>query len=565
MERSQAFVSPGAVCDASVTSTVVYGSASTCSSGRSLEFWDYAVLGAYSALAGWIILKHEAWADEAQAWLIARDSGLVELFTKRLHYEGAPGLWHFLLWLMARLDVTYAGMHWITGLFGVSAVYVLLRYSPFPPLIRRLIPFGFALVIQTAVVPRSYSLLPLLLFTLCVVTTSSRHRPMAFAVVAGLLANLSAHCVFLAMAMVPVYLSRLGLRQGGVRSASVALPGIVLTGFLLCACYTGLPAADASYGLGHRLNSHPSISKVLGKITGTSPQWAPHPDDLSSQTSSVRDSQTWDGVLVERILTFLFWASSYAFFVVSSSNILAGVFYGALVVWLSRHKVLITALPLVVVLCVVRLLSMTEHHTSILWCALLATLWLAWGPASTTVVVRVDVMFRLVLIAVLIEQAGWMAHDAYCDIRGPFDGGLAAYQFLESQSGKTDTAIVNGGAVSMQPYSRTNLFFNQSTSYNPNKENHDPEDHLDQLITQHPAFIVDSEFGSGDVIWGFQFRPFLPNWYKTGNGSYLKAHNYRETHRFCGFQPHHFGIANVICQVIYEPTSAVVASDAAHK
>ena len=307
MERSRGFASSGAVCDASVTSTAGYGSASTRSSARPLQFWDYAVLGAYSAVAGWIILKHEPFVDEAQAWLIAHDSGLIELFAKRLHYEGTPGLWHFLLWVMCRLHVTYAGMHWITGLFGVSAVYVLLRYSPFPPLIRRLIPFGFALVMQTAVVARGYSLLPLLLFALCVVITGSRHRPMTFAVLAGLLANVSAHCVFLAMAMVPVYLSRSGLNRTRDRRALFAWPGVVLAGFLLFACYTAMPAADVSYGLGHRLNSHPSISRVLGKITGTSPGWAPHPDDLSSQTGSVPDPQTWHGVLVERIFAFLFF------------------------------------------------------------------------------------------------------------------------------------------------------------------------------------------------------------------------------------------------------------------
>lgn len=46
------------------------------------------VLGLYVLLSGWITHFHEPWADEAQSWLIARDSSLSDLFLKRLHYEG---------------------------------------------------------------------------------------------------------------------------------------------------------------------------------------------------------------------------------------------------------------------------------------------------------------------------------------------------------------------------------------------------------------------------------------------------------------------------------------------
>ena len=219
------------------------------------------------------------------------------------------------------------------------------------------------------------------------------------------------------------------------------------------------------------------------------------------------------------------------------------------------------------VLCVGYVLNITEHHTSILWYAMLMALWLAWGPASTTAISRVDRMFRFVLVAVLIEQAAWTAHAAYYDIRGPFDGGLAAYQFLESQPRKGDTGLAGSHAVSMQPYSATNLFFNQSTRYIPWQEGRDAEDHLDQLVSQRPAFIVDSESGAGNVIWSYQFKlkRFVPNWDTIGNGTYLEAHGYHLTHKFCGLQPSHFGFSNLICIDFYEPTHAVAVSDASRK
>jgi len=41
-----------------------------------LRIGDFAVLGIYTSVVLWIIPYHEKWADEAQAWLIARDLDL---------------------------------------------------------------------------------------------------------------------------------------------------------------------------------------------------------------------------------------------------------------------------------------------------------------------------------------------------------------------------------------------------------------------------------------------------------------------------------------------------------
>ena len=45
---------------------------------------DYLIVGIYVVLGVLVLRKHEPWADEAQAWLIARDSGLFELLFQRV-------------------------------------------------------------------------------------------------------------------------------------------------------------------------------------------------------------------------------------------------------------------------------------------------------------------------------------------------------------------------------------------------------------------------------------------------------------------------------------------------
>jgi len=92
---------------------------------------EAVILGLYAIVVSWIAYHHEPWGDEAQAWLIARDSSLDDIFFKRLHYEGTPGLWNLLLWGLCCLHFPYSSMHWATALFGVFAVYLLLRYAPF--------------------------------------------------------------------------------------------------------------------------------------------------------------------------------------------------------------------------------------------------------------------------------------------------------------------------------------------------------------------------------------------------------------------------------------------------
>ena len=58
----------------------------------------------YAGLTLYTLLHHEPWRDEAQAWLLARDLGPVELL-HQLPMEGTPGLWHFLLMFLKFLNL----------------------------------------------------------------------------------------------------------------------------------------------------------------------------------------------------------------------------------------------------------------------------------------------------------------------------------------------------------------------------------------------------------------------------------------------------------------------------
>ena len=87
---------------------------------------------------------HEPWFDEAQAWQIARCASLRDILFVLPHYEGHPALWHLMLLLPARLGFPY---ELSLGFFAFVAIslsgWLLLFQSPFPLLVRCLLPFHY--------------------------------------------------------------------------------------------------------------------------------------------------------------------------------------------------------------------------------------------------------------------------------------------------------------------------------------------------------------------------------------------------------------------------------------
>lgn len=167
--------------------------------------WKYFVFFTYCILLGIAVSKHEPWFDEAQAWLLARDSSLTELYTKYLRYEGSPGLWHTLLLIPAKSGLPYSSMNIIAALIAIAGVYVFIFYSPFPPIVKILYPFTYFSFYQYAVVARSYVLLPLLLFLTAIVYRNRMNRPFTYVTLLLLLGNISMHGYIVALGLAFLY------------------------------------------------------------------------------------------------------------------------------------------------------------------------------------------------------------------------------------------------------------------------------------------------------------------------------------------------------------------------
>lgn len=123
-------------------------------------FPEATVFVLFLVLFGIISAYHEPWYDEAEAWQIARCANLHDILFYLPHYEGHPPLWHLLLAIPAKLGVPYEwGLKTTAGIFTVASVGLILFRSPFPRIVRVLLPFNYFVFYQYGVVSRPYGMM----------------------------------------------------------------------------------------------------------------------------------------------------------------------------------------------------------------------------------------------------------------------------------------------------------------------------------------------------------------------------------------------------------------------
>ena len=122
------------------------------------------VLAIYTA--GLIVIScfHELTFDESQAWLIAKCASYKEILTYIPHYEGHPPLWHLILSVFAKNGVPVdLSLKAVNITFSTAAMALLIFRSPFPKVVRFILPFTYYFFYQYGVIVRPYGLMLLVL------------------------------------------------------------------------------------------------------------------------------------------------------------------------------------------------------------------------------------------------------------------------------------------------------------------------------------------------------------------------------------------------------------------
>lgn len=228
------------------------------------DWWKYLTLISYCVLLELVISVHSPWHDELQSWLLARDTNPISLLFQYLRYEGHPGLWHLILMPPAKLGLPVEVLNMVSAVLLAAAVYLILFRSPFPTIIKILLPFSYFLFYQYAVIARSYALMPLLLFLIAIIYNKKVEKPIAFYTLLILLANVSLHGTLISLSLLALYLPELKKKWKGLstkaRKKNIAGLAVFALALILLVIILFPPAdisspAEYNFGIAHLLKT----------------------------------------------------------------------------------------------------------------------------------------------------------------------------------------------------------------------------------------------------------------------------------------------------------------------
>ncbi len=151
-----------------------------------------------------MVFHHEIWADEAQAWLIAKNLSIFDFsLFKHLVNEGHPSFFYLLIMPFAKLNTSIIFMQILCWFCSVVSVFLLLKKSPFNNFCKFSIVISGGFLYFFPVIARSYSILPLIVFILAIYYKKAEKHPYVYSILLSILANthviMFAFCVLLAV------------------------------------------------------------------------------------------------------------------------------------------------------------------------------------------------------------------------------------------------------------------------------------------------------------------------------------------------------------------------------
>ena len=539
---------------------------------------EAVILGLYVSVLAIVLPAHEPWSDEAQAWLLAQDNSTWELIRHRLHYEGAPALWHLLIKAFQHLHGTFHSFGWFAAAFSILGVYVLLRWSPFPPIVRILLPFTYFLQYQYAVVARSYVLFPLLAFALCALF-GRRRQIILFSLLAGLFANLCMQGIEFATALCALYAFELWREHRNgfpLARRRVLTSATVFACMAALACYSAIPAPDVNFAVSESV-SNGSAHDLLVRVVGETkpfftkpPLPGPHlprlPDD--PQPGFFPSPALWaawqynhqppsPGKSIEEFAVSMATQATWS---LSTSNLLASTFLVAAFVWFRKRGGARMLLPWFMLLPIGEVIWVSDHHLGMVFTALIAGIWLAWRAKPYAQMPHVvETVFTCAFVLVLAAQVTWTISASCKEVKGNYDPGKQTAEFLKSSPVRR-TAAFNYWSESIQPYFDENPFYNVPTKYRIWSFKTNPDPYYQEALEEHPDRIVYSVEFPGPGTMRNQWMPLthIPSaeerrtlpWDQAIE--YFHRSGYVETHRFCGQRFGRLSYSYMDCDLIFE-------------
>ena len=497
------------------------------------------------------------------------------LLHHNLHYEGTPGLWHVWLKLLGSLHLSFNVARWLSAALEAAGMAVLLRWAPFPRVLRLLLPFGFFFAYQDGVIVRSYLLFAILAFPAAALLRARRARPVVLAIFLGLLANVSLHGVLLSGGIAIVAAILWG-RQWLRNAPAMAL----LLVFWMGAVATLGPAFDIDYEAGNNIRREFAKAEQSVGIRAEMPPkilelpmygLRPAPEPVHIRRGF---KKTWHKLA--RVLGVISYPitqpRSLALLVFAALILQAMVFRRGLrgaVSGMGGPSGASGLVPYCLMVLVFTSLYIAPRHAGTVWTGFVVSAWLTWPRREDlTTPARqwtTRVAATLLTLAALVQIA-WTGHALWEERKLPYAADRMTAEYLK-QGGAGTTASAAGfyyfsnGALLYFP---RNIYINQpphrywlwSTDMRTYMSAQD-------VLARHPRYLVLGGFVTGpESEITADWQPISPPQPGVVLGDefsvrpWFEAHGYGVTHIFCGHTWMRLQYAEQLCNTVMEPTAA---------
>jgi hypothetical protein len=433
------------------------------------------VLLLFTAIAAVAVCFHEPWADEAQAWLIARDLGIGGIL-HQMGYEGSPPLWHLLLWGLIRLHLPYAALGAVSLTLVAAGMYIWLRWSPLPAPVRWLVPFAFYYQYQYAVVARSYALSTFLAFAAVALWRAKPVRVIPFGLVVALLAQTNMHGFMIAGGMACAFAWECcrdfrGQRPSRTQFFQTTVAGVLVLASAAVARTLAKPFPDCSFRAATQLQKATTLGSIARGLGG-----------LPGFGTALGLNMTWG---LSLLLIFTMWAiaakkhtfvlPAIATLVLAYQMITGNITFfgigGAVVLlilvlsWFFAVKQPACALPFLFTVLAMGWVWSKPWHYGMALTAFLVSVWGAWPAAPLPEFESPTRLLAISLAVLLVFQLPSTAETVRDEVQGPYSGSRASAEFLRPYVGRRPIYCVNFYGTGMQPYFDRNIFANWPTAF----------------------------------------------------------------------------------------------------
>ena len=374
--------------------------------------WEVLLSILFLAFTLYFSQFHECWADEAQSFLLARDTSLKELFYY-IKFEGTPPLWFLIIKIFILFGGTYSTFYLLPIFFMSLGVLLFETKIEAPWYIKVLLPFSYFIFYQYTIICRSYCLFFPILMLIALVYKERLDKPIRYCLLIYLLMNISLHGLFIAGSLYFLFIIEI-LKSNKKNNPKFIILLVIM--FLLFFITTIITFPDKNCSFDG--NGGNSISYILSEAT------------IGDKNANINDKMAM-------ILYFIIFV--YLFYKLDFKEI---------------FKCLVLISP---VLLILNIITYQVWHVGIIF--LLITFMLIISDQINTK------FFKNVLFLILFIQVCWNIASLSYDYKNAYSASKeVAYYLKEHDIDSKEIYGLGYSVTAINPYFDNNIFANYNSS-----------------------------------------------------------------------------------------------------